>query len=355
MIYAITAPDKQVSALCEQLKTRNFSVVTFDNLFEFKRRVAKDKPKLVLVADNLKEKNAIDLLTGIKGMQEMENVPIIGMVTGEDPQIGTTFLQNGAVDSVQEPFNPGEVIARIDLRIHEAQLKQRFTASQFFWNEAQEKEQVRRTGVFRFYDAQNTEVGEIAIKDGRMVFATYGSLIKEDAFLQLACNETLRFVFSDLEDVPLSNINVGITNLLMEAAKLKDEIKKQEGELLEKVKVLVIDENRIARIMVTRTLKNVGYVYKVTSPEEMTVRFMANFAPHLLILDYQNSANILDMLWPSNRTEKDIPVIIYCDEDIKDLNFDKIGNHYITATVYKSKFHEELTSLLQKAKLIAVN
>jgi hypothetical protein len=81
---------------------------------------------------------------------------------------------------------------------------------------------------------------------------------------------------------------------------------------------------------------------------------MANFAPHLLILDYQNAPKILDMLWPANRTEKDIPVIIYCDEDIKDLNFDKISNHYITATVYKSKFHEELTSLLQKAKLVAV-
>ena len=65
MIYAITAPDKQVSALCEQLKTRNFAVTTFDNLFEFKRRLAKDKPKLVLVADNLKEKNSLDLLAGI--------------------------------------------------------------------------------------------------------------------------------------------------------------------------------------------------------------------------------------------------------------------------------------------------
>ena len=351
MISTIAAPDKQVSALCEQLKTRNFTIAIFDNLFEFKRRTAKDKPKLVLVADNLKEKNTVDLLNAIQGMEEMSNVPVIGLVTSDDSQAGIAFLQNGAVDSIQIPFNLGEVIVRIYLRIQESQLKQRFTSSQFFWNEAQEKEQVKRTGEFRFYDAQNTEIGLIAIKEGRMVFATYGSLIKEDAFLQLACNESLKFVFNDLENVPHSNINVGITNLLMEAAKLKDEIKKQEGEVLGEVKVLVIDENRIARIMVTRVLKNVGYVYKVTGPEEMTVRFMANFAPHLLILDYQNATKILDMLWPSNRTEKDIPVIIYCDEDIKDINFDKIGNHNITAAVYKNKFHEEITVLLQKAKL----
>jgi DNA-binding response OmpR family regulator len=354
MIYIITAPDKQITALTEQLKTKNHSVVTFDNLFEFKRRIGKDKPQLVLVADNLKEKNTIDLLVAISGIEDMLSVPIIGLVTVDDPQTVITFLQNGAVDAVQTPFLAAEIIARINLRVHEAQLKQRFTSSQFFWNEAQEKEQVKRTGVFRFYDSQNTEVGIISIKDGRMVFATYGSLIKEDAFLQLACNETLKFVFTDMAEVPLSNINAGITNLLMEAAKLKDEIKKQEGEVPEEVKVLVIDENRIARIMVTRTLKNVGYVYKVTSPEEMTVRFMADFAPHMLILDYQNAPRMLDMLWPANRGEKDIPVIIYCDEDIKDLNFDKIGNHNITAAVYKSKFHEELKSLLQKAKLVAV-
>jgi DNA-binding response OmpR family regulator len=353
MVFIITAPDKEITALGEQLKNKNFTVITFDNLFEFKRRLSKDKPQVVLVADNLKEKNTIDMLTGIQGMEEMISVPIIGLVTTDDPQTGITFLQNGAVDAVAAPFNPAEILARINLRIHEAQLKQQFTSSQFFWNEAQEKEQVKRTGMFRFYDAQNTEVGIIAIKEGRMVFATYGSLIKEDAFLQLACNETLKFVFNDMTDVPLSNINVGITNLLMEAAKLKDEIKKQEGEVPEEVKVLVIDENRIARIMVTRTLKNIGYVYKVTGPEEMTVRFMADFAPHLLIVDYQNAPRILDMLWPAGRTEKDIPVIIYCDEDIKDLNFGKIGNHNITAAVYKSKFHEELTTLLRKANLVA--
>ena len=35
-----------------------------------------------------------------------------------------------------------------------------------------------------------------------MVSAAYGSLIKEDAFLQLACNEELRFVFEDTKPMP---------------------------------------------------------------------------------------------------------------------------------------------------------
>ena len=49
--------------------------------------------------------------------------------------------------------------------------------------------------------------------------------------------------------------------------------------------------------------------------------------------------------------EEDIPVFIYCDEDVKDINFEQIKKHSITGTVYKNKFHEEFGSILQKAKI----
>jgi DNA-binding response OmpR family regulator len=350
MLFFLGAPDKELSNLHEQLKTRNYEISKFDNLFEFKRRLSKEQPDLVLVADNMKEKNIVDLLNAIQAIKGMVKVPIIGLVTNDDDHASIAYLQNGAADCIKSPFNIEELIVRIHLRIQESELKQHFTSVNFFWNEAQEKEQGKRTGVFKFYDDQNTEVGNISIKDGRMVFATYGSLIKEDAFLQLACNENLKFAFSDLENVSRTNINEGITNLLMEAAKLKDEIKKQESNISEELKVLVIDENRIARILASRSLKNMGYECKVTSPDEMTVRFMANFAPQLLVLDYQDAPKILDMLWPNPRTEADIPVIIYCDDDIKDINFNQIRDHAITNTVYKKNFHEEINTILQKVQ-----
>ena len=352
MLFFLNAPDKQISYLYEQLKGRNFELSSFDNLFEFKRRITKEKPDLILVADNMNEKNIVDLLNAIQAIEDINKVPVIGLVTSANDQSAIAFLQNGAVDCMHAPFSIEELTVRIHLRIQESELKQHFTSSTFFWNEAQEKEQGKRTGIFKFYDEQNTEVGNVLVKEGRMVYATYGSLIKEDAFLQLACNENLRFVFSDLAEVSRTQINEGITNLLMEAAKLKDEIKKQEGEKLEEFKILIIDENRIARIMASRTLKKLGYECKVTSPEEMTVRFMANFTPQLLILDYQDSERILNMLWPNPRTEKDIPVIIYCDDDIIDINFDRIKNHIITGTVYKRKFHEEVNLILQKAQIL---
>ncbi len=352
MIVIISAPDKQVSSLADQLKARNFNISSFDNLFEFKKKIEKEIPELILVADNLREKNTVDLLNAIQGISQLRDVPVVGLVTISDKQDLIAFLQNGAVDAVRAPFNMEEMIIRIHLRIQESQMRQHFTSNTFFWNEAQEKEQGKRTGIFKFYDEQNTEVGNISVKDGRLVHATYGSLIKDDAFLQLACNDNLKFVFEDLKDIPGTTLNEGITSLLMEAAKLKDEIKKLEGDKPDEIKILVIDENRIARIMASRVIKKIGYECKVTGPKEMTVRFMANYAPHMIVLDQQDALKVMNMLWPTPRTDSDIPVIIYCDEDVKDINFDTINKHKISGTVFKSKFHEEFTSLLQKAKIV---
>ena len=352
MLFVISAPDKQTSAVTEQLKNRNYKISAFDNLFEFKKRVEKQTPELVLVADNLKDMNIVDLITSIKGIGGLHKVPLMGMVTSGENK-STIFFKHGAVDAVRSPFDTEELVARINLRIQESELSQHFTSSNFFWSEAQEKEQGKRTGIFKFYDNQNTGIGNVSIKEGRLVYATYGSLIKEDAFLQLACNDNLKFVFEDLVDVSRANLNEGITNLLMEAAKLKDEIKKQEAEKFEGLKVLVIDESRIARILASRVLKNIESECKVTSPNEMTVRFMVNFAPQLLIIDYQDAENILTMLWPTPRTEEDIPVIIYCDEDVKDINIKQIGNHIITGTVFKNQFREKIHSILQYAGIIS--
>jgi CheY-like chemotaxis protein len=219
------------------------TIADFDNVFESKKRAAKEKPALLLVADNLKEKTVPDLMKSILKVEEFNNIPIIALVS-RDYKAMIDFFDNGVVDAVKNPFEPDEIIARINLRIGESRMQRQFTSNQFFWNEAQEKDQGKRTGIFRFYDINNTEIGNVMVKGGRMVSATYGSLIKEDAFLQLACNDELRFVFEDTDEIPVENVNEGITNLLMEAAKLKDEIKKQEGNLAEDTKVLVIDENK---------------------------------------------------------------------------------------------------------------
>ncbi|TFH02568.1 MAG: hypothetical protein E4H13_01605 [Calditrichales bacterium] len=352
MLFIISAPDKEVTNLQNRLKSNGFNPILFDNVFECKKRAAKEKPELILVADNFKEKTIPDLMKSLQKMDEIKNTPLIALILKDEGKSAVEFFRHGVVDAIRISFDIEELVARINLRLSESQRQRHFTANEFFWNEAQEKDQGKRTGIFRFYDVNTTEIGNIMVKGGRFVSAAYAALIKEDAFLQLACNDELRFVFEDMEDVPLANVNESITNLLMEAAKLKDEIKKQEGERPDEIKVLVIDDNRIARIMASRVVKKMGCECKVTGPNEMTVRFMASFAPQLIIVNFDEAESVMNMLWPKPRTEADIPVIIYCDEDVKDINFDHVGKHNISATVYKSKFHDNSNQLFEKVNLI---
>jgi PleD family two-component response regulator len=353
IIHIINAGDKEIANIADQLSTRVYTVSSFDNLFEFKRKCETETPDTIFVADNLKEKNIGDLLASISQTSGHGKTPMIGFVTQEKNQERVLeFFQHGAVDVIHPPYDLEEIVARMHLRIKEATVLQRFTSGEFFFNEAQEKEHAKRTGIFKFFESNNIEVGNVCIQGGRVVHATYGSLIKEDAFLQLACNSDLKFTFEDTDEIPRSSINEGITNLLLEASKLKDEIKRQESDGDGDLKSIVIDENRIARILASRVMKNLNFNCKITSPKEMTVRFMANFAPQVIILDYYDAEQILNMLWPTPRKDTDIPVIIYCDEDVKDINFTKIKSHCITGTVYKNMLHKEIKSILQKLKIL---
>ena len=350
-IYVIGASNSDIDLLIKHLKEKIKEVLKFDNLFEFRKKITSHSPDVILVADNLKEKKLEDLLSAIKELENTRDIPLVGLVTSDNKKTGVRFLRNGASDAIYSPFLLEELQARINLRFEEIQMRQSFTSGEFFFNEAQEKEQGRRTGVFRFFNNANEEVGNIVINEGRVVHATYGSLIKADAFLQLASNSDLKFIFNDNHDIKNFSINEGITGLLLEASKLKDEIKKQGIDSSEEIKFLVIDANRIARVMASRILKSFNYVCKVTSPEEMTVRFMANYAPRVLIVDHSDSEAMLNMLWPDGRKDDDIPAIIYCDDDIKDINFSKLGKHEISSVIYKNEFNKNIKSVLQANKV----
>lgn len=351
-IYIISAPNKEIENVVSMLKSSVFTVSSFDSVFEFKKHLQTDPPDLVFVADTMKEKKIEDLLKSVKESEQMSGIPVLGLVSTANKKVAATFLKNGAIDAVVSPFDSQEILARIELRIKEMGLRQNFTAHEFFFSEAQEKESGKRTGVFHFYNESNTEVGNVSVEGGRVVHATFGNLIKEDAFLQLSCNDNLKFLFEDKSSIIHKSINEGVTGLLLEASKLKDEMKQQAKDELDETKVLIVDENRIARIMASQVMKKMGFMCKVTSAKEMTVRFMANFAPQLLVIDYHDAEEILDKLWPAKRKNTDIPVIIYCDEDIKDINFDSLGDHDISGTIYKKQFHKDVNALLKKINFI---
>lgn len=188
----------------------------------------------------------------------------------------------------------------------------------------------------------------ISVLNGRAVKATYGSIIKEDAFLQLACNPQLKFQFEDKDKVEEGTIRSTIMNLFLEAYKLKDEIKKQDQRQEGSLKTIIIDSNRIERLLANRVLKNLNIDSKVLGPDEFSLRLMARFTPDFLIIDRKEADNILDLIWPSGRKEDDLPVIIYCDKEGKDLYSSESGSHLIDYVFNKKNLHIQIESSLKE-------
>lgn len=347
-LIILAAPNNYIDNLVKDFKSLGISCELVYSLFELKKRSDQEKPASILVADNLKEKKIETLVPGILENESTAQIPVIGLTTTENSLESTIeFFQNGAVDVLHLPEEGEEAAIRVRLRIREAVLKNALTPNEYFFSEAQEKEQGRRNGYFHFYDHRRQKVGDIAILQGKVVSATYASMIKEDAFLQLACNPLLSFRFEDKEDVQTGKIEASITSLLLEASKLKDEIKKQDSALTDSVKCLIIDNSRIARLLAGRQLKQYQIETKALSASEFSIRLLTQFVPRFLLLDHAVSEGILNMIWQTGHGKDDIPVIIYCDRDVKNINFSRIGKHQIESVVYKDELQKKIQTILE--------
>ncbi len=348
IVYFLGLKTQSVHRLFEELEKDSFKCRFTENLQELKKFCEEEIPSLLFLGDNFRDKKIEALISVIRAIPETAQTPLIGIVSAakaEDSII--QFLRSGAVDAVSDVASPQEVRLRAILRIEEAALRTALTSNEFFFSEAQEKEQGKRSGVFHFFNAQRIEVGSMHVKDGRLVHATYGSIIKEDAFLQLACNDKLSFRFEDRADIAEGTFSASITNLLLEAYKLKDEMKKQEDAQDDGIKAMIIDPNRIERLLANRMLKNLNIESRVISNKDFTLRMMGQFAPSFLIIDSHIAEDILDMIWPEGRQSNDIPVIIYCDDDIKNINSTATGKHQIEKMVWKKKFHRQISTIIR--------
>lgn len=347
-LFLLAAPNNYIDNLLKDLKSISKSCEFMSSLFELRKKAEQDKPSLILVADNLKEKKIETLIPSLLDNEITDSIPIIGLTTTENHIKSTrAFFENGVVDVIHLPAEIEETELRVTLRIKEASLKNTLTPNEYFFSEAQEKEQGKRSGYFHFFDHRRIKVGEVAIKDGKVVAATYSSLIKEDAFLQLTCNPLLSFKFEDTKKIKTGKIETTITSMLLEASKLKDEIKRQENSFEDELRCLVVDNSRIARLLASRILKSLKIESKVLSANEFTIRILTKFTPSFFILDYETSELILDTVFQAGHTRDDIPVIIYCDEDVKDLNFSRIGKHMVESVVYKEELQKNIQGILE--------
>lgn len=305
--------------------------------------------QLILLDIMMPKMSGYDTLQRLQSDELTAYIPVI-FVTGHfNTEEIVQGLESGAVDAISKPFRIAEVLTRSKIRIAEAKLKRRYTPIAHFFNEVQEKEHSRRTGVFEFYDRSKSKLGEVFLEDGRVVYATSKDAIKEDAFLQLASTRDCVYVFLDNNPAPSKTLNASVTSLLLEASKIIDELHAREIRDQEQKRVLIIDRDRIPRILASRTLKSAGFATMVTSADEITQDTLEKYDPDALIVEYMDSEPILSKIRLQRANESSIPLIIYCDADhVQEVRSNlRVANHPIDAFVQKTQLDTELCPAVQ--------
>jgi DNA-binding response OmpR family regulator len=104
-----------MKALLKNLFKSNFDVFCTSNGFEALEWMYKGNVPNVILSDlKMPDMDGIELLQNIRGSTFYKNVPLIMLSGAEKSGDRVRCLQLGADDFVLKPFNPEELIIRID-------------------------------------------------------------------------------------------------------------------------------------------------------------------------------------------------------------------------------------------------
>ncbi len=315
------------------------------------QKVRESAYHLILLDIMLPKLNGYDTLKRLQQDDRTAYIPVI-FVTGHfnvDEIVGG--LETGAVDAISKPFRIAEVITRAKIRIAESRIKKRFTPVTHFFAEAQEKEHSRRTGVFEFFDKSRSKIGDIFIEDGKVVYATSKDAIKEDAFLQLASLRDATYMFQEESRPPRKTLSANMTSLILEASKILDELESKEIRSETEKRILIIDRQRIPRILASRTLKAGGYAAMVTSPDEISQETIDKYFPDAFIIDHADFESLSQKLRLTRPNGATIPIIVYSDADqIDEIAASKaIGGKPVAAIISKTRIDQTLGQTVTQA------
>jgi signal transduction histidine kinase len=109
-------------------------VMTFTNTADLRTFISSHVPSLYLLDIRLRNSSGIDVCYEIHSMADQREVPIIFFSAHGDPKTRVAALKAGAVDYIDKPFYPEELLTRVrrHLELHEAneQLRKQFDEQQ---------------------------------------------------------------------------------------------------------------------------------------------------------------------------------------------------------------------------------
>jgi CheY-like chemotaxis protein len=214
-----------LGALASALRARGIVVANASDAFEAVEQAFVARPDVVLVDRRLDEEQ--DLVRAFEVVPELGEIPILRLTAGE-PEAD---LARGEVLRT----DLDQVVSRIALaspRTSQVSLEQELRGNieqMPMVDLLQLLTMNRRSGVLAITTAEGA--GEVRMAEGEVIDAVYRRLDGEKAFYRLLGEREGRFAFSPGEPVTARRLTSPTSQLLMEAMRQVDEVKRRRTEL----------------------------------------------------------------------------------------------------------------------------
>ncbi|MFK7740922.1 MAG: DUF4388 domain-containing protein [Planctomycetota bacterium] len=192
---------------------------------------------LILTEVKLADTDAYQLMKKVHARPGGKSLPFIFLTKDTRSSMVAAALQSGAVDFVGKPFNLSELLARMDAVVRRSR-ERRVDMAARSYGLAGDLSTVSFPDLIHLLDIGGQSgqlfftlergVGEICLDNGRVVDATFGNVLGQQAFYAIMREERGRFEFQPGMPPGLAkaSITASNTSMLMEGARLLDMYRK---------------------------------------------------------------------------------------------------------------------------------
>ena len=114
LIFVIDPNPNKLSGLLQQLKQNGFNPLVVETGESALQQIEEAMPDAVLLEVDLPGISGIEVQDRLKHSQKTKDIPVIFLSSESSADSKMTALEGGAADFISKPFQPGEVVARLN-------------------------------------------------------------------------------------------------------------------------------------------------------------------------------------------------------------------------------------------------
>jgi two-component system, sensor histidine kinase and response regulator len=252
VILIIDDDDTLRLGLAATLRRRGYAVVTAGNGQEGLEQIKSAKPDMVLSDVMMPPPNGFELRKLISQDPSMASIPFIFLTARSGIEDRVSGIDDGADDYITKPFDPNELVARIEAVFRRIGLEQAHGREQMKLISDQEMEKFRHEILQNFHHELRTPLTNILLPLDTILNHRFDNPEDLTRFIRMARSNADRLESLITDFILLTNIDQGDLNTVRQTIDI-------ETQLLAPIR----------RRMERYTAKNLQFVTDITLPAEI--------------------------------------------------------------------------------------